>query len=140
MADILVRTGPDPIDAADALQFVIRPQAGGTALFLGTVRSPNDGMQIDHLDYELWDDKAEAALADIAREALDRFGASRVFVAHRSGRVGVGEPSVVVAVSAPHRGEAFDACRFVIDTLKATAPIWKKEVTQDGEHWVGMPQ
>lgn len=63
-----------------------------------------------------------------------------MFVQHRTGRVEVGEPSVVVAVSAPHRAEAFDACRFVIDSLKASAPIWKKEVTTSGEHWVGMPK
>jgi molybdopterin synthase catalytic subunit len=87
----------------------------------------------------VWDERVLSSLEQIAREALGRFGASRAYVVHRSGRVDVGEASVVVAVSAPHRAEAFNACRFVIDTLKATAPIWKKEVTEVGEHWVGSP-
>lgn len=137
--DVLIRTGPGPLDTGEALRFVARPEAGGTAVFVGTVRSPNGGEAVDHLDYETWDERVTGALEAIARRALDTFGATRAYVAHRSGRVHVGEPSVVVAVSAPHRAESFDACRFVIDTLKAEAPIWKKEVTSSGERWVGMP-
>lgn len=137
---IHVHTGHDPLDPAAAVAFVNADEAGGIVLFSGTVRSPNDGVDVDHLDYEMWEDRVDESLRTIAEQARERFGAARVYVAHRSGRVEVGEPSVVVAVSAPHRGEAFDACRHVIDTLKATAPIWKREATSGGESWVGIPQ
>lgn len=133
-------TGPEPLDPAQAIAFVSDAAAGGTAVFLGTVRSPNEGQDVDHLDYEVWEERVGHALQGIVRDALERFGATRAYVAHRTGRVGVGEPSVVVAVSAPHRAEAFDACRFVIDTLKVTAPIWKQEVGAAGDRWVGMPK
>jgi molybdopterin synthase catalytic subunit len=137
--EILVTTGEEPLDAGSAVEWVSSPSAGGTAVFLGSVRSPNEGQEVDHLSYEMWDEKVQAALRDIARQALARFGATRAYVAHRSGRVEVGEPSVVVAVSAPHRAEAFDACRFVIDTLKQSAPIWKREVGESTDRWVGLP-
>jgi len=137
---IHVHTGPDPLDVAAAVAFVTAAEAGGTALFSGTVRSPNDGVEVDHLDYEVWEERVDDALRLIAREAIARFSAVRVWVAHRTGRVEVAGSSVMVAVSAPHRAEAFDACRYVIDTLKRTAPIWKREVTPDGQVWVGMPQ
>ena len=136
---IHVSTGTDPLSADDALRFVSAPEAGGTVLFTGTVRSPNDGEDVDHLDYEVWEEKVDASLRTIAGEAIARHGASRVYVAHRIGRVEVGEPSVIVAASAAHRDAAFAAARDVIDTLKATAPIWKKEVTVSRERWVGMP-
>jgi molybdopterin synthase catalytic subunit len=110
--------------------------AGGTALFVGTVRSPNEGRTVEHLDYDVWPERVEAELEAIASEALERFGAQRAYVSHRTGRVGVGEPSVVVAVSAGHRAAAFDACRWAIDTLKQRAPIWKREVTDGGDRWV----
>lgn len=137
---VAVHTGPQPLDPAEALRHVSDAEAGGTALFCGTVRSPNDGQEVDHLSYEVWEDRVDGVLRDIAAGALERFAATRVFVAHRTGRVEVGEPSVIVAVSAPHRAEAFDACRHVIDALKDTAPIWKKETTRDSGHWVGMPR
>lgn len=140
VTDVSVRTTPEPLDAGEAIGFVSVPDAGGTVLFSGTVRSPNQGEEVDHLFYEVWDERVTESLEGIAREALGRYGARRAYVAHRSGRVRVGEPSVVVAVSAPHRGEAFDACRFIIDTLKSTAPIWKQEITHEGSHWVGMPK
>lgn len=136
---IHVSTGPRPLDPGGALRFVSTPEAGGTVLFSGTVRSPNDGQDVDHLDYEVWTEKVDTTLRDIAEAALQRHGATRAHVTHRTGRVEVGEPSVLVCVSAPHRDAAFDAAREIIDTLKAQAPIWKKEVTTSGEQWVGMP-
>lgn len=138
--DIHVRCGPERLDAAAALAFVSAPEAGGTALFCGTVRSPNSGEEVDHLLYEAWEGRVDESLASIAEGALERFGCRRLYVAHRTGKVAVGEPSVVVAVSAAHRAEAFDACRHVIDTLKETAPIWKKEVSTTGEAWIGTPR
>lgn len=118
---------------------VSSPHTGGVALFVGTVRSPNDGHVVDHLDYEVWEERVDAELERLAREALAAHDAEHAYVAHRTGRVNVGEPSVIVAISAAHRDGAFRACRDLIDTLKAQAPIWKKESYSDGEHWVGMP-
>ena len=110
--------------------------AGGTTLFVGTVRSPNEGRTVAHLFDAGWPDRVGAALEKICAEALERFGATRAFVCHRTGRVEVGEASVVVAVSAPHRDAAFAACRWTIDELKQRAPIWKREAAGDGERWV----
>lgn len=137
---IRVRTSPDALDPSEAIAFVSEDAAGGTVLFSGTVRSPNAGAEVDHLDYEVWEDRAEACLEAIAREAVASHGASRVYIAHRTGRVQVGQCSVLVAVSSAHRPEAFEACRFVIEALKARAPIWKKEVAASGESiWVNHP-
>lgn len=138
-AEIHTRIVRASLDPTEALAFVSAPEAGGTALFCGTVRSPNGGEQVDHLVYEAWDDEAEAAMERIARRVTSELGSVRAFVEHRTGRVEVGEPSVVVAVSAAHRDEAFRACRAIIDEVKATAPIWKKEITPSGSTWVGMP-
>lgn len=131
---------PEPLDVAEAMRFVSDPEAGGNALFTGTVRSPDEGREIACLTYEAWEGRAEQILTALADEILERHGARRAYVAHRTGGVEVGEASVVVAVSAPHRGAAFDACRALIDALKASAPIWKKEVGMEGERWVGMPR
>lgn len=137
--DLRVLLSETPLDPGQALAFVSTDDTGAQGLFCGTVRSPNDGEVVDHLEYEAWAGRAEEVLGSIATEAAERFGARRVYVAHRTGEVQVGEASVVVAVSTPHRAEAFEACRFVIDTLKENAPIWKKEFTQEGQRWVGMP-
>lgn len=138
MANVHVHTGPHPLELAEAIAFVSAPDAGGTVLFSGTVRSPNDGAEVDHLDYEVWEGRVDTHLRELAQRAIEHSGAHRVWIAHRTGRVDVSEPSVVVAVSAAHRAEAFDACRWLIDELKATAPIWKREVTTDGSAWVGL--
>lgn len=118
------------------MQMVNHASCGGIALFVGTVRSPDAGREVDFLDYEVWPERVESELHDIAAKALDKCGASKAVVAHRTGRVLVGEASVVVAVSAPHRAEAFDACRRIIDDLKAGASIWKREVAEGDQRWV----
>lgn len=138
-SEIHVHIASKPLEPAEALAFVSSPRSGGTALFSGTVRSPNAGEDVDHLVYEAWEERAEGVVAEIAEKALVDHDAHRAYVAHRTGRVEVGEPSVVVAVAAAHRDGAFGACREVIDALKASAPIWKKEITLAGENWVGMP-
>lgn len=138
-AEIHVHIASEPLDASEALAFVSSSRSGGTALFSGTVRSPNAGEEVDHLVYEAWEERAEAVVAEIAEKALAGHDAHRAYVAHRTGRVEVGEPSVVVAVAAAHRDAAFGACRRVIDELKASAPIWKKEITLSGQNWVGIP-
>ncbi len=132
-----VLTRPGALDPGEGITFVSTPEAGATALFCGTVRSPNEGADVDHLFYEVWQERVESSLRHIAADALQRYGGCRAYVAHRTGEVGVGEASVVVAVSASHREEAFEACRFVIDQLKERAPIWKKEITEEGQRWIG---
>lgn len=135
-SNIFIIVGSAIPDVGSAMEMVNDDSCGGTALFVGTVRSPDDGRDVEFLDYEVWPERVESDLRDIASAALDTCGASKAFVAHRTGRVPVGEASVVVAVSAPHRAEAFDACRKIIDDLKAGAPIWKSEVAEGGQRWV----
>ena len=126
----------DPI-SSDELAATVRGDGDGAlALFLGTVRDHNQGRRVLYLEYHAYPEMAEREMRKIEREARERFAVSRVAIAHRTGRLDVGEASVVIAVSAPHRAEALDACRFVIDTLKRTVPIWKKEYFEGGEVWV----
>jgi molybdopterin synthase catalytic subunit len=120
-------------------EFVYHPDAGGVDIFVGTTRSETSvtGQVLAALDYEAYEEMALAKMHDIAARARARSPITRLALVHRLGRVDVGEPSVVVAVSAPHRAEAFEACRWLIDTLKAEVPVWKKEVWADGSvTWV----
>ena len=123
---------PHPIDAAALVAAVAAPDHGGTATFIGTTRREGGAREVAELRYEAYEELAEAELAAIAAEAEARYGA-RVAVAHRVGAFAVGEPSVAVAASAGHRLEAFAACRYAIDALKARAPIWKQTAYADGE-------
>ena len=127
----------EPIDTA-ALG-ATTPRDGAACLFVGVVRNENGGRPVRHLEYEAYDEMALDLMADIARQATERWPVSLVHVVHRLGRLEIGEASVAVAVSSPHRVEAFEACRFVIDTLKATVPIWKKEFYEDGSEWLEGP-
>jgi len=125
-----------PLDVGDALARVAGPDAGGIVLFVGAVRDRSRGRQIDHLEYEAYPEMAEREMERVAQEAARRWPDVRLAIGHRAGHLEVGEIAVVVAVAAPHRAEAFEACRFAIDTLKQTVPIWKKEFATDGEYWV----
>jgi molybdopterin synthase catalytic subunit len=120
-----------PLDPAALADAVADPEHGGTAAFLGTTRREAGSHEVEGLRYEAYEELALAELAAIAGEARARFGA-RVALAHRVGWVAVSEPSVAVAASAPHRAEAFAACRYAIDELKRRAPIWKQTVFADG--------
>ena len=137
------RTGltPDEIRVVDA--DVGDPQAGGVCVFLGTTRAETttDGRVLIALDYEAYVEMAEEQLRDLTRRCRERWPVGRVVLLHRTGRVAVGEASVLVAVGAAHRAEAFDACRWLIDTLKAEVAVWKQEVWADGStSWVaGVP-
>lgn len=134
---LLVRITADPLSADEALSFVADPGAGGTCVFVGTVRDHSDAGHVTGLTYEAWDDLAVARLRAIAEEILSDGHTRRVAILHRTGALSVGEASVVVAASAPHRADAFDACRHGIERLKEDAPIWKKEGLDSGEaHWV----
>lgn len=125
------------IDTESLLAFVGDPSAGGTALFVGTTRNENDGRVVERLEYEAYEAMAVEEMRRIGDEIARRWGIVAVSMIHRVGVVPVGQVSVAVAVSAAHREEAFAACRYGIDTLKATVPIWKKEYFEGGEHWVG---
>lgn len=115
---------------------VTGPDVGGVVTFIGTVRDQARGRSIDHLEYEAYPEMAEREMQRIIDEAAARFPGARVAIAHRTGHLSVGEIAVVVAAAAPHRAEAFSACRFAIDTLKERVPIWKKEIASDGAYWV----
>lgn len=125
-----------PLDVQAVMDRVSGDDCGGVVVFLGAVRDHSKGHDIRHLEYEAYAGMAEAEMDGIAQEAAGRWPGSRVAIAHRTGHLGIGELAVVVAAAAPHRAEAFEAARFSIDTLKERVPIWKKEVTTDGEYWV----
>ncbi len=125
-----------PIDPARVAALVATPGAGGTVLFAGTVRDENRGREVRSLHYEAFAPMAVREITAIADEARARFGIVRVAVHHRTGDLALGDVAVVVAVAGVHRAEAFLAARYVIDELKARAPIWKKEVYRDGESWL----
>jgi len=119
-----------------AVEWAIRPDCGAVVLFTGTVRDHADGrIDVSLLTYEAYAEQVEPRLSAIAEEARRRWPLGRVALLHRVGELAVGEPSVVVAVSSPHRPEAFEAARFCIDTLKETVPIWKRERWAGGEDW-----
>jgi molybdopterin synthase catalytic subunit len=126
-----------PISTDRVLRAVADPRAGAVVLFLGVVRDNARGRRVDHLVYEAYETLARREMAKIAAAVAERWPVTRIAIVHRTGRLGVGEPSVAVAVSAPHRGDAFDAGRYTIDTLKQTVPIWKKEVWEGGAAWIG---
>src|SRR5580765_3607706 len=135
--NLSVRITTDPLDPADALRFVSDPGSGGEVLFAGTVRDHSDAGAVTGLEYEAWEERANRALEEIGGELFDRWPVRRAALWHRFGSLGVGEVSVVVCVSAAHRGEAFEAARHGIERIKHDAPIWKKESLVDGEaHWV----
>jgi molybdopterin synthase catalytic subunit len=125
-----------PLDAAAVSARVAGPDAGGLVTFAGVVRDHSRGRSIRHLEYEAYPPMALAEMERICEEAARRWRGARVAIAHRTGHLEIGELAVVVAAAAPHRAEAFEACRFAIDALKQSVPIWKKEVASDGEHWV----
>jgi molybdopterin synthase catalytic subunit len=116
---------------------VARDEAGAIATFIGTTRARSRGRSVHHLEYEAYAGMAEEAMAEIAGELRERYDVLEIAIHHRIGRVEIGEPSVVIAVSAPHRHDALAACKDAIDTLKERVPLWKKEVYEGGEEWIG---
>lgn len=125
------------LSADEVLDAVRRPDAGGIALFLGVVRDHNEGRAVTLLEYEAYASMARRELERIADEIEREIPGARVAALHRTGRLEVGETAVACAASAPHRGEAFRACRQLIDRIKARLPIWKREHGPDGPYWVG---
>lgn len=127
-----------PIDPAGVIREVSDVRAGGTATFIGTTRIESRGRSVHYLDYEAYGGMAEQVMAEIADRLKEKYELCEVAITHRVGRVEIGELSVVIAVSAPHRADALAACREAIDTLKETVPLWKKEVYEGGEEWIGQ--
>ena len=127
----------EPLDVAAVVAEAESDDAGAVASFVGTVRRHSRGHEVVRLEYEAFEEMAEPMLARLAADLTERHGLCAVAIHHRVGVVEIGEPSVVIAVSAPHRAAALDACREAIDTLKETIPLWKKEIYADGEEWIG---
>lgn len=125
-----------PLQASACEQFVGHPSAGGTTVFIGTVRDQTQGKEVIRLDFEAYAPMAVREMEKIGQQIIDRWEALRVSIHHRVGSLAIGETAVIIAVATPHRAAAFEACQFAIDTLKETVPIWKKEIFQDGEVWV----
>ncbi len=125
-----------PLDARRLEQAVAHPGAGAICTFTGVVRDHSRGRSVTHLEYEAYSDMALKEMRSIAGEIAHRWPEARVAMAHRTGRLEIGEASVVVSVSCPHRAEAISACRWGIDRLKESVPIWKKEFLPDGAVWI----
>ena len=140
MVNVTVLLTAEPLSLDAAFRAVLDPACGGTALFVGTTRSPNQGREVTELQYEAYAELARPEMERVGRQAAAGHGLGAVYLAHRVGVVPAAEPSVIVAASAPHRAEAFAGCRELIDELKATVPIWKKERWAGGGHWVGIPE
>jgi MoaE-MoaD fusion protein len=131
----LIQLGHDPIDTASLTRRVRTDSDGAIVTFDGCVRDNSHGRRTLYLDYESYESMALEKLKEIAADIHAKFAVDRVAIAHRLGRLEIGETSVFIAVSAAHRAAAFDACRLAIDTLKRTVPIWKKEYFADGAVW-----
>ena len=143
----MYRLTDKPIDINELLVFVNDPGAGAVVTFIGTTRDNNEGRSILSLDYEAYPGMAEQEMATLGEEVISQWQVARLAIVHRIGNVPIGQASVDIAVSAPHRDDAFKACRYTIDELKKRVPIWKKEVydggvicigSQTGEHFANM--
>jgi molybdopterin synthase catalytic subunit len=127
-----------PLSLDRAVDEVRTEDAGAIATFIGTTRKQSRGRSVAYLDYEAYEGMAEDVMGEIAAELHQRYGLCAIAIHHRVGRVDIGETSVVIAVSAPHRQDALAACKDAIDTLKERVPLWKKEVYDGGEEWIGQ--
>jgi molybdopterin synthase catalytic subunit/molybdopterin converting factor small subunit len=127
----------EPLSLDRVVDEVRSDEAGAIATFTGTTRNHSRGRTVTHLDYEAYEGMAESVMAEIAEELKERYSLTGIAIHHRIGRVAIGETSVVIAVSAPHREDALAACREAIDRLKERVPLWKKEVYEGGEEWIG---
>jgi MoaE-MoaD fusion protein len=132
-----LRVTQEPLSLEVVVAEVADERAGAVATFTGTVRRESRDRTVNYLEYEAYAEMAEAVIAQLAADLGGRYDLCAVAIHHRIGRVEIGEASVVIAVSAPHRRDALGACKDAIDTLKETVPLWKKEVYEGGEEWIG---
>ena len=135
----MIKIVETPIDVPQLIRSVIVPEAGGIDIFLGTTRNNSSGRRVVKLEYEAYIPMAERMMSSIEEEVRARWPVCGFTAVHRIGVVAVSEPSIAIVVSAPHRNEAFEACRYAIDEIKRRVPIWKKEVFEEGAVWVGSP-
>ena len=134
MIDVALRD--TPLDLDECARFVSHPSCGGLCFFVGNIRDLNLGQTVTHLEFEAYDPMALREMRKIAETGRERFGLHAVALHHRKGDLGIGDTAVIVAVSSVHRAPAFAGCEFIIDELKKTVPIWKKEFRVDGSHWL----
>ena len=134
------RVASDPLDEGAVRNGLATAEDGAVVVFSGIVRARNQGRRVLHLEYEAYEAMVVPVFARIAREVRERFGVERLRIHHRTGRVGIGEPSVLVAAAAPHRGSAFAAARHAMNEIKRIAPIWKREFFEGGDVWVEGPK
>jgi MoaE-MoaD fusion protein len=132
------RLSDRPLDLAAVIEEVRSDRAGAVASFIGTTRIESRGRTVHYLEYEAYGGMAEQVMAELADELKGHYDLCEVAIAHRTGRVEIGGLSVVIAVSAPHRADALAACTYAIDRLKEIVPLWKKEVYEGGEEWIGQ--
>lgn len=133
----MFRVTDKPIDLSELVRYVTDPEAGAIVPFIGTTRNNNEGRKVIALDYEAYPEMAEKELARIGADAAKKWPICKMAIVHRIGPVQIGEASVVIVVSSAHRDAAFAASRFAIEEIKKTVPIWKKEVFEGGEVWIG---
>ena len=133
---MLIRITADPLEPQPFIEHVRRDESGAVALFLGVVRNNNLGRRVLYLEYDAYTEMAERKLRQVAEEVTARWPITDIAIAHRTGRVEIGETSLLVVVSSPHRHEAFEACQQAVNRIKEVVPIWKKEVWEGGESWL----
>jgi len=133
----MVEITEKPLQPQLIMERVKRSRDGAVVTFVGVVRDHSEGRRVIFLDYEAYRERAEAKLREIVAEIRERWELEDVAIHHRLGRLKVGEASLVVVVASPHRGPAFQACAYAVDRIKEIVPIWKKEIWEGGEHWVG---
>jgi molybdopterin synthase catalytic subunit len=126
-----------PIEYQALIDEVMRPADGALSFFAGVVRDHNEGKEVESIFYDSYREMAEREIASVVKEVQHRYPGVKIALQHRLGLLHVGECSIAIACSSPHRAEAFNACRELIDGVKARAPIWKKERSHEGEEWVG---
>ncbi len=133
---MLFEVTADALDPARVAGHVRRDDAGAIALFYGVVRDHSRGRKVLHLEYDAYPEMATSVMQRIAEEIKERFNVAEIAIQHRTGRLEIGETSLLVAVSSGHRSEAFEACHALVDRFKEAVPIWKKEVFEGGEEWI----
>jgi molybdopterin synthase catalytic subunit len=134
--NIDIKISPSTLNVQDCVSWVTSPYCGGIDVFIGTVRNATKGKAVVRLEFEAYEKMALNEMEKLAKQAFDKWPVQKVLMHHRTGVLQIGEIPVIIAVAAAHRDAAFDACRYLIDTLKQTVPIWKKEIFEDGEVWV----
>lgn len=132
---IEIKIKKEPLNPAECIEKTMDAECGGMSIFIGTIRNNTKEKKVVHLEYEAYESMALKELHKIAAAATDLYGVKNLCIHHRVGILQILDAAVVIAVNAPHREAAFAACRYIIDTLKQTVPIWKKEIFEDGELW-----